>query len=146
MTSEPEIVSIKQIGLRNGKPKENSIKQRVFALLNMNPDLTAKPLCGKLGLPYPKYEAYVCDLRKKWKKVPKKSMSSTEFVAPQEPKSIIKRSCLNCGWKLHKHPVIVELYGIERVDYKTMVNRGKWCVQWAERPTVCPCGEWVPKQ
>jgi hypothetical protein len=44
-----------------------SIRQSVFEKLNENPLLTAKSLCGSLGLSYHMYRNYVARLRCEWK-------------------------------------------------------------------------------
>jgi hypothetical protein len=55
---------------------------------------------------------------------------------------VVRRSCRNCGWKI-KGPMVVNLFGFDRVDNKIRANGGKWCVVWAKKPVKCPCGEWV---
>ena len=51
-----------------GKNGNNeSIRQRVFVLLDENPYLTAKPICEKLNLPYWKYVSYVNKTKSEWK-------------------------------------------------------------------------------
>jgi len=54
----------------------NSIRQRVFNLLDENPSLTAKPLCKLLDLPYPAYRNYVNKLRYEWKNNHKNELGS----------------------------------------------------------------------
>ena len=89
MSFDPEIVSIKQLGMRNGRPK---------------------------------------------------------LIAPPKLRTVIKRSCRNCGWKLTNKPVIVEMYGYERVDQKVRSNGHKWCVIFPKRPSNGCCSEWNPKR
>jgi hypothetical protein len=50
-----------------GDSDSESLRQRVFALLDRNPLLTAKPLCSLLNLPYRKYWRYIGNLRTEWK-------------------------------------------------------------------------------
>ena len=149
MTVEPEIVSVEQLKMENGRPIKNSIKQRVFCLLNIFPYLTPKSICRKLGLPYPKYHEYVRVLRSKWKRNPDMrgcvSILDANVIAAPKMNQVIKRVCRNCGWKLGSKPVIVELYGIVRVDRKKMVHKKKWCVLCSEKPPEGVCGEWIEK-
>jgi hypothetical protein len=50
-----------------GKNGKDSLRQRVFALLDENPHLTAKTLCEKLGLQYSDYSNYMAKLKSEWK-------------------------------------------------------------------------------
>jgi hypothetical protein len=150
MTFDSDNLSVEVLDLRNGKQKSVSIKQRVYALLDTFPSLTAKPLCRKLGLPYPNYGNYVGVLRSEWKSEERHiktrgSVLNAKLVATPKIKAVVTRSCRNCGWKLDK-PIVVELYGIRRVDHKTLVNKHKWCVVRSERPPKGCCSEWIPKQ
>jgi hypothetical protein len=57
-------------GARKGNSSNSashSIRQEVFAILNKNPLLTAKPLCKLLGLNYGTHGHYVKNLRLQWK-------------------------------------------------------------------------------
>lgn len=46
---------------------DESIRRRVWGLLDKNPLLKPKQICKKLGLPYQTYKAYVTNERWKWK-------------------------------------------------------------------------------
>lgn len=53
-----------------------SLRQRVFALLDKNPYLTAKPLCEKLNLPYKQYSNYITKIKSEWKSYRQKQRGS----------------------------------------------------------------------
>lgn len=50
---------------KNGNTE--SLRQRVFALLDENPYLTAKGICEKLDLPYEQCSNYVTKTKSEWK-------------------------------------------------------------------------------
>ena len=83
-----------------------SIRQSVFEKLDENPLLTAKSLCGSLGLPYGKYRNYVARLRCEWK-----------YYRRNERGSICSIHAWR-GWAFIPPEV--------SVDRATAVSSGKW--------------------
>jgi len=59
---------------KNGNAE--SLRQRVFALLDENPYLTAKGICEKLDLPYEQYSNYITKTKSEWKSYRHKEQGS----------------------------------------------------------------------
>lgn len=57
-----------------------SIRGQVYLLLSENPLLTAKTICTKLNLSYPKYCNYVNKLKSEWKSYYQKEQVQTVQV------------------------------------------------------------------
>jgi hypothetical protein len=80
-----------------------SIRQSVFGKLDENPSLTAKSLCGSLGLPYVKYRNYVARLRCEWKYYHKNERGSKCSIHAWRgwcyvPEGVDRARALGVGW------------------------------------------------
>ena len=160
MTFDSDGLSVDVLNLRNEFQKSKSshtIKARVIKVVRLHPEFAPKVLCRILGLRHDRYRKYVGLIRCRWLKKPenqrflrenskKEQVPLQQLVKLVSPpiKKVIKKSCSSCGWKIDK-PIVVELYGIERVDNKVRANGHKWCVVWAEKPVECPCSHWISK-
>ena len=80
-----------------------SIRQSVFEKLEENPSLTAKSLCGSLGLSYHKYRNYVARLRCEWKYYRKNERGSKCSIHAWRgwcyvPDGVDRSRALGVGW------------------------------------------------
>lgn len=83
----------------------DTLRQQVFSELQKNPLLTAKSLCKLLNLPYPKYQAYVANLRSLWKSNYKNELGSKcsfhgVFGWCVVPLGVVRSGAVGVGWVL----------------------------------------------
>jgi hypothetical protein len=85
-----------------------SIRQRVYALLDKNPHHTAKSICEKLKLPYYQYRNYMYKTKSEWKSYRQKQRGSNCSSIHSwrgwccVPDYVDRDLALEVGWKLSK--------------------------------------------